>query len=179
MGLGHLRLDARQGVLDAIFPGTFDPVTLGHLDILRRALTIFDRIVVAVAVQREKRVLFPVEDRVAMIREAAAELAGVEVRSFEGMLVDFARSSGIRTVIRGLRVISDFEYEFQMALMNRRLDSDIETVFLMPSERFIYLNATVVKEIARVGGPIEEFVPPRVASRLRDRFAPGTTGVPA
>jgi pantetheine-phosphate adenylyltransferase len=165
-------------VEQAIFPGTFDPVTLGHLDIIRRARTVFDRIVVAVAVQREKRVLFSVEERVAMIREASSDLAGVEVASFEGMLVDFARSEKIRTVIRGLRVISDFEYEFQMALMNRRLDDGIDTVFMMPSERFIYLNSTVVKEIARVGGPLEGFVPPGVARRLRDRFAPGRTGVP-
>lgn len=161
----------------AIFPGTFDPITLGHLDIVRRGLSIFDRIVIAVAEQREKRVLFTVEERVAMIRESTEDLGGVEVRSFEGMLVDFARSIGTRTVIRGLRVISDFEYEFQMALMNRRLDEGIDTVFLMPSERFIYLNATVVKEIARVGGPIEGFVPAGVARRLRDRFAPGRTGV--
>lgn len=163
----------------AIFPGTFDPVTLGHLDIIGRARTVFDRIVVAVAEQREKRVLFSVEDRVTMIREASAELPSVEVRSFEGMLVEFARSQKIRTIIRGLRVISDFEYEFQMALMNRRLDDGIDTVFMMPSERFIYLNSTVVKEIARVGGPLEGFVPPGVARRLRDRFAPGRKGVPA
>jgi pantetheine-phosphate adenylyltransferase len=166
-------------VKSAIFPGTFDPVTLGHLDIVRRARTVFDRIVVAVAVQREKRVLFSVEERVAMIGEASADLSGVEVRSFEGMLVEFARAQGIRTLIRGLRVISDFEYEFQMALMNRRLDDGIDTVFMMPSERFIYLNSTVVKEIARVGGPLEGFVPAGVARRLRDRFAPGFTGVPA
>ncbi len=163
----------------AIFPGTFDPVTLGHLDIVRRGLTIFERIVVAVAMQREKPVLFPVGDRVAMIREATADLRGVEVESFDGMLVDFARAAKIRTIIRGLRVISDFEYEFQMALMNRRLDDGIETVFLMPNERFIYLNSTVVKEIARVGGPIDGFVPAGVARRLRDRFAPGRTGVTA
>jgi len=166
-------------VEQAIFPGTFDPVTLGHLDIIGRARTVFDRIVVAVAEQREKRVLFSVEDRVTMIREASAELPSVEVRSFEGMLVEFARSQKIRTIIRGLRVISDFEYEFQMALMNRRLDDGIDTVFMMPSERFIYLNSTVVKEIARVGGPLEGFVPPGVARRLRDRFAPGRKGVPA
>ena len=163
----------------AIFPGTFDPVTLGHLDIVRRALTIFDGILVAVATQREKNVLFSFEERVAMIHEATADLKGVEVRGFEGMLVDFARTQGINAVIRGLRVISDFEYEFQMALMNRRLADGIETVFLMPSERYIYLNSTVVKEIARVGGPIEGFVPPGVARRLRALFTPGQTGARA
>jgi pantetheine-phosphate adenylyltransferase len=161
----------------AIFPGTFDPVTLGHLDIVRRALTIFDHIVIGVAEQREKRVLFSTEERVEMIREATADLAGVEVESFDGMLVQFARAAGVRAVIRGLRVISDFEYEFQMALMNRRLDEGIDTVFLMPSERFIYLNSTVVREIARLGGPVETFVPPLVAKRLRARFAAGPTSV--
>jgi len=161
----------------AIFPGTFDPVTLGHLDIVRRALTIFDRIVVAVAEQREKRVLFSLEERVEMIREATADLSGVEVESFDGMLVEFARARGVRAIIRGLRVISDFEYEFQMALMNRRLDEGIDTIFLMPSERHIYLNSTVVREIARMGGPIEAFVPPGVTKRLRARFTAGATRV--
>jgi pantetheine-phosphate adenylyltransferase len=155
----------------AIFPGTFDPVTLGHLDIVRRGRGIFDRILVAVARQREKQVLFSVEERVQMIQEATTDLDGIEVESFEGMLVDFARARSARAVIRGLRVISDFEYEFQMALMNRRLDDQIESVFLMPSERYIYLNSTVVREIARLGGPIEGFVPPGVARRLRERFA--------
>jgi pantetheine-phosphate adenylyltransferase len=154
----------------AIFPGTFDPVTLGHLDILRRGLSIFDRILVAVASQREKQVIFSVEERVTMIRESTKDLPGVEVESFEGMLVDFARSRRARAIIRGLRVISDFEYEFQMALMNRRLDDQIDTVFLMPSERYIYLNSTLVREIAKLGGPIEGFVPPGVAQRLRERF---------
>jgi pantetheine-phosphate adenylyltransferase len=154
----------------AIFPGTFDPVTLGHLDILRRGCGIFDRILVAVARQREKQVLFSAEERVAMIREATTDLSGVEVESFEGMLVDFARARNARAVIRGLRVISDFEYEFQMALMNRRLDDQIESVFLMPSERFIYLNSTLVREIARLGGPIEGFVPESAVRRLRERF---------
>jgi pantetheine-phosphate adenylyltransferase len=160
----------------AIFPGTFDPVTLGHLDILRRGLTIFDRILVAVAVQREKNALFSVEERVEMIREAAKDLDGVEVTSFDGMLVELARERKARAVIRGLRVISDFEYEFQMALMNRQLDDTIDTVFLMPSERYIYLNSTVVKEIARLGGPIEDFVPPGVAKRLRAHFIPARAG---
>ena len=105
-----------------------------------------------------------------MIQEATADLPGIEVESFEGMLVDFARARNARAVIRGLRVISDFEYEFQMALMNRRLDDQIESVFLMPSERYIYLNSTVVREIARLGGPIEGFVPPGVARQLRERF---------
>jgi pantetheine-phosphate adenylyltransferase len=154
----------------AIFPGTFDPVTLGHLDIIQRALTIFDRVLVAVAVQREKNVVFSVEERVKMIREATSDLEGVDVESFDGMLVEAARKWNARAVIRGLRVISDFEYEFQMALMNRQLDDTIDTVFLMPSERYIYLNSTLIKEIARLGGPIEDFVPPGVVRRLRERF---------
>jgi pantetheine-phosphate adenylyltransferase len=159
-----------EAVERAIFPGTFDPVTLGHLDIVRRGRGVFDRILIAVARQREKQGLFTVEERVAMIEEATSDLSGVEVESFEGMLVDFARSRNARAVIRGLRVISDFEYEFQMALMNRRLDDQIDTVFLMPSERYIYLNSTLVREIARLGGPIEGFVPEGVVRRLKERF---------
>ena len=154
----------------AIFPGTFDPVTLGHLDILRRGLSIFDRILVAVASQREKQVIFSVEERVAMIRESTRDLPGVEVENFEGMLVDFARSRRARAIIRGLRVISDFEYEFQMALMNRHLNARIETVFMMPAERYSYLSSRLVKEVFQLGGAVGELVPPVVERRLREKY---------
>jgi pantetheine-phosphate adenylyltransferase len=154
----------------AVFAGTFDPVTNGHLDIMHRALRIVDQLTVAVAERVEKGVLFPWEERVAMIREAAGALPGLHVEPFTGLLVEWARARDIGLIIRGIRFISDFEYEFQMALMNRRLVKDIETVFLMPSETWSVLNSTLVKEIARNGGAVEEFVPEGVARRLRARF---------
>jgi pantetheine-phosphate adenylyltransferase len=154
----------------AVFAGTFDPVTNGHLDIMHRALRLADRVTVAVAERVEKGVLFPWEERVAMIREAAGALPGLHVEPFTGLLVEWARARDIGLIIRGIRFISDFEYEFQMALMNRRLVKDIETVFLMPSETWSVLNSTLVKEIARNGGAVEEFVPEGVARRLRERF---------
>ena len=157
----------------AVFAGTFDPVTNGHLDLMQRALRMFDHLTVAVAPRTEKDVLFNQEERVAMIREAASSLERLTVEPFTGLLVDFARQRKIPVIVRGLRFISDFEYEFQMALMNRRLSDEIETVFLMPSETYTYLNASLVKEIARYGGAIDAFVPPNVASRLRDKVAKG------
>lgn len=154
----------------AVFAGTFDPVTNGHLDIMQRALRIVDRLTVAVAERIEKGVLFPWEDRVAMIREATTGLTGLTVEPFQGLLVEWARARKIDLIIRGIRFISDFEYEFQMALMNRRLVNDIETVFLMPSETWSVLNSTLVKEIARHGGPVEGLVPPGVVRRLAERL---------
>jgi len=154
----------------AVFAGTFDPVTNGHLDIMRRALEIADRLTVAVAEGVEKGVLFSQNERIEMIREAVKPLERISVEPFTGLLVDFARSHGMQIVIRGLRFISDFEYEFQMALMNRRLNDRIETVFLMPSETYTFVNSTLVKEIARHGGPVESFVPAGVAARLKARF---------
>jgi pantetheine-phosphate adenylyltransferase len=157
----------------AVFAGTFDPVTNGHLDIMQRALHIVDRVTVAVAERVEKGVLFPWEDRVAMIREATQGLSGLEVEPFQGLLVEWARARKIGLIIRGIRFISDFEYEFQMALMNRRRVDSIETVFLMPSETWSVLNSTLVKEIARHGGPVEGLVPPGVARRLAERLGQG------
>jgi pantetheine-phosphate adenylyltransferase len=154
----------------AVFAGTFDPVTNGHLDIMQRAFHIVDRLTVAVAERVEKGVLFGWEERVAMIREATEGLTGLTVEPFQGLLVDWARARNIGLIIRGIRFISDFEYEFQMALMNRRLVHDIETVFLMPSESWSVLNSSLVKEIARHGGPVEGFVPPGVARRLSERM---------
>ncbi len=154
----------------AVFAGTFDPVTNGHLDLARRALRVVDELTVAVADRPEKGVLFSQEDRVAMIREALGSEPNLTVEPFTGLLVDYAKKRGIGIIIRGLRFISDFEYEFQMALMNRRLNPDIETLFLMPSETYTYVNSTLVKEIARHGGNVESFVPPRVAKSLKSAF---------
>ena len=155
----------------AVFAGTFDPVTNGHLDLMQRALRMFDHLTVAVAERMEKGVVFTQEERVAMIREATSKLERLSVEPFSGLLVDFARERKIPVLVRGLRFISDFEYEFQMALMNRKLDDQIETVFLMPSETYTYVNASLVKEIARYGGAIDSLVPPHVATILRRRLA--------
>ncbi len=156
-----------------LFPGTFDPVTRGHLDILARSLELCDRIIVAVAEGHHKQPLFSAQERVALIEEAlpAAVRARVDVRPFAGLLVQFARAHRVHLVVRGLRVISDFEYEFQMALMNKRLWPDIETVFLMPGEEYIYLNSTLVKDVARCGGDASPFVTDNVARALARKFA--------
>ena len=150
----------------AIFAGTFDPVTNGHVDLIRRALRLVDRLTVAVAARPEKKVLFSQEERVLMIREAVPGESRLNVEPFTGLLVQFAEARGIGTIIRGLRFVSDFEYEFQMALMNRRLSGSIETLFLMPSETYTFVNSSLVKEIARHGGDVAPFVPAGVAERL-------------
>ncbi len=155
---------------NAVFAGTFDPVTNGHLDLAKRALRVVDKLTVAVAARPEKGVLFSQEDRVAMLREALGSERSLTIEPFSGLLVDYAKAQGIGIIIRGLRFISDFEYEFQMALMNRRLSPDIETLFLMPSETYTYVNASLIKEIARNGGNVDAFVPPGVASRLSKAF---------
>jgi pantetheine-phosphate adenylyltransferase len=149
-----------------VFAGTFDPVTNGHLDLIHRALGVVDQLVVAVAPRPEKGVLFALEDRVAMIKEAVGAESRVTVEPFQGLLVEHAKARQIPIIIRGVRFVSDFEYEFQMALMNRRLDPTIETIFLMPSEQYTYVNSTLVKEIARHGGDVNPFVPPNVRERL-------------
>ena len=154
----------------AVFAGTFDPVTNGHLDLMQRALRMFDHLTVAVAERVEKGVVFTQAERVSLIQEAASSLTRITVEPFHGLLVDFARERKIPVIVRGLRFISDFEYEFQMALMNRRLSDEIETVFLMPSETFTYVNASLVKEIARYGGDVKGLVPPNVAAILRERL---------
>lgn len=153
-----------------LYAGTFDPVTKGHIDILRRSLTVFDKVIVAVAQSTPKTTLFSLEERLAMFRAAVEGLDNVEVESFDGLLVAFARARGAVAIIRGLRVVSDFEYEFQMALMNRRLERQIETVFLMPSEEYTYLNSTLIKAVASTGGDVSQFVPEGVAKKLGERF---------
>lgn len=155
----------------AIYPGSFDPVTNGHLDIIERARTLFDEVIVAVAVNDQKQPLFELAERERMLADAITP-KGVRVAAMSGLLVEFARNEGANAIIRGLRAISDFEFEFQMALMNRKLDNQIETIFLMPKEEFTYLSSRIVKEIARLGGDVSSFVPAAVAEALRVKFAP-------
>lgn len=154
----------------AIYPGTFDPITDGHIDIIRRAAPIFEKILVTLAVNSTKQPLFSLEERLAMIRRSIKDIGGVEVGTFDGLIVDYASRVGAGVLIRGLRAISDFEYEFQIALMNRKQHSGVDTVFLMPDERYTYLSSSMIKEIARHGGSIENFVPPFVAEQLRRKF---------
>ncbi|MEP0822569.1 MAG: pantetheine-phosphate adenylyltransferase [Ignavibacterium sp.] len=150
----------------AIYPGTFDPITNGHLDILDRAVKLFDKVIITIARNPSKSPLFSEEERLDMLREATKSHQNVEVDSFEGLLVDYARSKQAAAIVRGLRAISDFEYELQMALMNRKLDAAVETVFLMPNEKYTYLNSSIVREISRHGGDVSEFVPPMVRLSL-------------
>ena len=157
----------------AIYPGSFDPITNGHVDLVKRTLRVFDKIIVAIATNPGKdSSLFTVEERLGMVREVFKELKGkVQADSFQGLLVDYAERKQARVIIRGLRAVSDFEYEFQMAGMNARLNPNIETVFLMASDRYQFISSRFVKEIGALGGDITHFVSPRVAARLLDRFA--------
>ncbi len=155
----------------AIYPGSFDPVTFGHLDVIQRASLIFDRVVVAAAVHAQKHHTFGVEERLEFLRVSAGHIPNVEIVKFEGLLVDFARSRGAVAVVRGLRAVSDFEFEFQMALMNRRLFPGLETVFFTPKEDYSYLSSRIVKEIARLGGDVRAFVPECAATGLKAHFS--------
>ncbi|MDF1502191.1 pantetheine-phosphate adenylyltransferase [Roseisolibacter sp. H3M3-2] len=159
----------------AIYAGSFDPVTLGHLDLMRRSLEFVDRLVVGVAVNSTKTPMFTLEERASLIRASLGELATgdaprVEVRHFQGLLVDFARDAGATLSVRGLRAVADFEYEFQMALMNRHLAPTFETLFLVPSVETTFISSTLVREVARLGGTVDALVPPPVAAALRARF---------
>jgi pantetheine-phosphate adenylyltransferase len=154
----------------AIYPGSFDPVTNGHLDVIERARKLFDEVVVAVAHNDEKQPLFSLKDRLDLLRETAGKIDNVRIAEFEGLLVEFATKEEAGAVIRGLRAVSDFEFEFQMALMNRKLDAAVETIFLMPKEEYTYLSSRIVKEIARLGGDVSGFVPACVANALRRKF---------
>lgn len=155
----------------AIYPGTFDPLTRGHEDLVRRAASLFDSVVLAVADSRAKRTFFTLDERVEMAREVLSELKNVEVVGFKGLLIDFVREHRARVVLRGLRAVSDFEYEFQLAGMNRSLYPEFETLFLTPSEQHMFISATLVREIAQLGGDVSKFVDPRIEARLRKKVA--------
>jgi pantetheine-phosphate adenylyltransferase len=153
----------------AIYPGSFDPLTNGHVDIIERAAPLFDRLIVAVLTNTSKQPLFRPDERVAILREVFKDRADVEADTFDGLLVDYARKRQASVIVRGVRGSADFEYEWQMALMNRHLDAAVDTVFLMPSERFTYVSASLVREIAALGGPLTGLVPPAVETRLASR----------
>ena len=155
--------------LTAVYPGTFDPMTLGHADLMRRAARLYDRLVLAVAAGHHKRTMFTIAERIEMAREIAAPYPNVEVMAFRGLLRDFVVGLGAKVVVRGLRAVSDFEYEFQMAGMNRQLMPDVETVFMTPSDQFQFVSGTFVREIATLGGDVSKFVAPSVLERLRSR----------
>lgn len=158
----------------AVYPGTFDPITYGHIDVLERAVELFDKVIIAVALNSAKNPIFSDEERVAMIKSVVKKYERkVEVDSFKGLLVRYAQQKKATAIVRGLRAISDYEYEFQMALMNRKLAEDVFTVFLMPHERYTYLNSGIVREIARLNGDVSEFVPPSVHQKLRTKFGGG------
>jgi pantetheine-phosphate adenylyltransferase len=156
----------------AIYPGSFDPITLGHEDIARRALSVADKLVVAVAhnATHDKRGLFGVQERVRLIADVLGDEKRIEARSFEGLLVDFARSLGANLVVRGLRAVSDFEYEFQMAQMNQELWPEIETIFLVPEARYSFISSSLVREVAALGGDVSAFVSPAVLSRIQEKL---------
>ena len=154
----------------AIYPGSFDPVTNGHLDVIERARKLFDEVIVAVAHNDEKQPLFSLGERLDLLRQTVGEVDNVRIAEFKGLLVEFAKEEKARAVIRGLRAVSDFEFEFQMALMNRKLDAAAETIFLMPKEEYTYLSSRIVKEIARLGGDVSSFVPTCVAKALTTKF---------
>ncbi|KPK41718.1 MAG: phosphopantetheine adenylyltransferase [Omnitrophica WOR_2 bacterium SM23_29] len=154
----------------AVYPGTFDPVTYGHIDLIKRALKIFDKVIIAVAHNPEKKPLFNVEERISMLKRATKGLRGVVIEDFDSLVVDYVRKKGAPVVIRGLRMLSDFEYEFQMALTNRKLAEDIETIFMMPSEQYSYLSSKLIKEAVALGADVKAFVPKFVEKALVEKL---------
>jgi pantetheine-phosphate adenylyltransferase len=161
-------LDTKQVI--GIYPGTFDPITNGHMDLIDRGARLVDKLIVAILHNEEKRALFDTQERIAMLEEAVAPFSNVEVASFNGLLVDFASRRGAKVIIRGIRAISDYEYELQMALMNRRLRPEVETVFLMAGEANSFVSSRLVKEVIRLGGNVAGLVPPFVEARLKERL---------
>jgi pantetheine-phosphate adenylyltransferase len=155
----------------AIYPGSFDPITNGHLDVIDRASKLFDEVVVAIAGNDEKQPLFSLEERLDLLDRTIGKRNNLRIAQFDGLLVEFAAAQHASAVIRGLRAVSDFEFEFQMALMNRKLESSVETIFLMPKEEYTYLSSRLVKEIARLGGDVSKFVPDVIGQALRNKFA--------
>ena len=156
----------------AIYPGSFDPLTNGHLDVAQRAAKLFDRVIVAIAENDSKHPLFTLAERVALVKKATAHLPNVQTDSFDGLLVDYVAERKAKAIVRGLRAVSDFEFEFQLALMNRKLDENIETIFMMPKDTYTFLSSRIVKEIARLGGDVRSFVPPNVQSALMKKLKP-------
>jgi len=156
----------------AIYPGSFDPLTNGHLDVMQRAAKLFDRVIVAVAKNEEKHPLFTLAERAALVKKAVAHLPNVVTDSFDGLLVEYAAACQAQAIVRGLRAVSDFEFEFQLALMNRKLDENIETIFMMPKDTYTFLSSRIVKEIARLGGNVSPFVPAHVPARMQKKFKP-------
>lgn len=155
----------------AIYPGSFDPLTFGHVDIIERSARLFDNVIVAILINAQKAPLFSVDDRIGIMREILKpRFKNVEVDVFHGLLVDYAKQKQAKVIVRGIRAVTDYEYEFQMALMNRRLNADIETVFMMPAEKYSYLSSRLVKEIAELGGSVAGLVPETVEQRLKQRF---------
>jgi pantetheine-phosphate adenylyltransferase len=155
-----------------IYPGSFDPLTNGHLDVVQRAAKLFDRVVVAVAKNEGKQPLFTLEERVALVKAAVRKMPNVTVDAFDGLLVDYVVSKKARAIVRGLRAISDFEFEFQLALMNRKLNENVETIFMMPKDTYTFLSSRIVKEIARLGGDVRPFVPVPVQKALKKKLRP-------
>jgi pantetheine-phosphate adenylyltransferase len=169
MNVGVCALTMKTSI--ALYPGSFDPVTNGHLDLIERGEKMFDLLIVAVLRNAEKQPLFSVSERVEMLREVTKPWNSVEVDVFDGLLVEYARKRGAGVILRGIRAISDYEYELQMALMNRKLEPRLETVFMLPGETYSYLSSKLVREIAQLGGPLEGLVPPIVAERLRGKIS--------
>lgn len=155
----------------AICPGTFDPITNGHLDVIQRAARLFDHVIVAIAASEPKRPLLDLEERLELVRQAVKPFANVSADAFSGLLVEYVRMKGAQAVVRGLRAVSDFEFEFQLALMNRKLNEQVETIFMMPRESYTFLSSRLVKEIAALGGEVSEFVPAAVREALRARLS--------
>lgn len=155
----------------AIYPGSFDPVTLGHLDIIKRSASIFDEVIVGVLNNTSKSPLFSLEERVNMLNEVVSDIPNVSVESFDGLLVDFARQKNVKVIVRGLRAVTDFEYELQLAQSNRKVAPDIDTMFLTTGIEYAYLSSSIVKEYASFGVPVEDFVPPQVVDRLKDKYS--------
>jgi pantetheine-phosphate adenylyltransferase len=157
----------------AIYPGSFDPLTNGHLDVLQRAAKLFDRVIVAVAKNEGKNPLFTLKERLALVKDAAAHLPNVEADTFDGLLVEYVVKKKAQAIVRGLRAVSDFEFEFQLALMNRKLNENVETIFMMPKDTYTFLSSRIVKEIARLGGDVSQFVVPNVQTALQKKLKPG------
>ena len=154
----------------AIYPGTFDPITLGHIDIIKRSALTFDHLIIGVSIDNNKKNLFNLDERVVMIAESTSEIKNIEIKTFEGLLMDFAKKKHAIAIIRGLRVLSDFENEFKMALMNRGLNDDISTFFLMPHEKFTHISSSLIREVSILGGDISTYVPEFVSKALRNKF---------